>query len=86
MITEVERWNYLRNDIYHIWTDSPGLTTSEPISLMRKRGLIERPQIGIMNALDSMRIDFDARTTRPKDAIDKLDKEDTPLGSNPFMH
>ncbi len=83
---ELERWNHLRNDAYQIWIDSPGLTIIETISLLRKRGLVDRPQSGIIEALTLMREEFDLRPTRIKDRTDDLPKDDTPLGSNPFMN
>ncbi len=82
---ELERWNYLRNDVYQIWIDSPGLTITETINLLRRRRIIERPQQGIIDALTLMKTEFDLRPTRTRDKIDDLDRDDTPLGSNPFM-
>ncbi len=84
-MTEVERWNHLRNDVYQIWIDSPGLTIIETISLLRKRRLVDRPQAGIIEALTQMKEEFDAMPTRPRDSIDDLDRDNTPIGSNPFM-
>ncbi len=77
--------NYLRNDIYNIWLDSPGLTTIETIDLLRKRRLLDRPQKGLKETLEEFRSDFDKIPQREKDSIDNLDQNNTPIGSNPFM-
>jgi len=84
-IEELDRWQHLRNDIIGIWMDSPGLTVYETIDLLRKQGLIERPQYGIIDTLTIMKEEFDARPTRSKDRFDNLDTNDSPVGSNPYM-
>ncbi len=78
-------FNYLRNDIYNIWLDSPGLTIIETIDLMRKRRLLDRPQKGLKETLEEFRIDFDKIPRRERDQFDNLDRDNTPIGSNPFM-
>ncbi len=84
-MTPMERFNYLRNDIYHIWLKSPRLTIGETITEMRVKGLIARPQQGLIECLQEMKQDFDKIPKVAKDAFDDLEKEDVPIGANPFM-
>ncbi len=83
-MTNQEKYNYLRNDIFHIWLKHPGLTTIETIDLLRKQQWLDRPQSGLKEYLDEIRKDFDA-ITYVDDPFTNLPKDDTPPGSNPFM-
>ncbi len=78
-------FEYLRNDVYHLWIGSPNLSTLETIGALRRFNLIDRPQFGLKEALIEMRKEFDSRPKKKKDYLDNLPKDDSPIGSNPFM-
>ncbi len=82
IMTNQEKYDYLRNDIFHLWLKHPGLTTIETIDLLRKQKLLNRPQKGLKEYLDEIRIDFDGINYVDGDG---LPKDDTPPGANPFM-
>ncbi len=78
------KYEYLRNDIYHIWLQLPGLTSIETISLLKKQRKLDRPQSGLKEFIDEIRKDFDG-IEFTDDQFRSLDKDDTPPGANPFM-
>ena len=81
---DVNRYEYLRNDIHHLWLKHPGLTTIEVIDLLRKRRKITRPGKGIKEFIDEARKKFET-INFVEDPFQSLPKDDTPIGSNPFM-
>ncbi len=83
-MTNQEKYNYLRNDVFHLWLKHPGLTTIETIDLLRKQRKLNRPQNGLKEFLIEIQKDFND-ITFIDDPYSVLPKNDTPPGTNPFM-
>ncbi len=84
MTTDSFKYEYLRNDIYHILLQLPGLTSIETISLLKKQRKLDRPQSGLKDFVDEIRKDFN-NIEFTDDQFSYLDKDDIPPGANPFM-
>ncbi len=78
------RYEFLRNDIYHIWLQQPELTSHETLETLRAGEVLERPQKGLIEYISLIRKDFDG-IVFVEDPFMDLKEDDTPPGANPFM-
>ncbi len=83
-MTIVNKYECLRNYIFHLWLKHPGLTTIETIDLLRKQHKLQRPQSGIKEYIEQIKKDFDA-IDFVEDPFQSLPSDDTPPMANPFM-
>jgi len=78
-------FNHILNDILTFWIKNPKASKQDTLDFALKQYLIEKPSKAFFEFITAEHTKFTDRSIRKVDWIDKLPKENSPLGCNPFI-